>query len=156
MSIRLTPEQMAAIVEHVEAAYPNEGCGLLVGHYSAHQKTVQEVWPVENARAPEAQSNRYLIPPDEMFKGERLAEQKGMDIVGIFHSHPDHPERPSEFDREHAWPGYTYLITSVREGHAEATAAWTLSNDRERFNPEDLAVTSNDQVGSIGQDQLGP
>ncbi len=141
MSVQLTPEHMSAIVQHLQAAYPSEGCGLLVGHYTDGHKTVEQVWPVENARGPEAQHNRYLIPPDTLFKQQRAAERMGLDIVGIFHSHPDHPARPSEFDREHAWPWYSYFVTAVREGKAEETTVWTLRDDRTAFDPEVMRLT---------------
>jgi proteasome lid subunit RPN8/RPN11 len=73
-------------------------------------------------------------------KAERVAAQQELDIVGFFHSHPDHPERPSDFDREHAWPWYSYLITSVQQGRAVRTAAWTLADDRQSFHAEELDV----------------
>lgn len=138
MSIQLRDEQIEAIVRHGEAAYPYEGCGLLLGREAEGRKVVEQVLPVENARESEAQHNRYLIPPDEVLKAEQAAARQGLDIVGFFHSHPDHPERPSEFDREHAWPWYSYLITSVHNGSAVTTAAWTLSEDRGIFAAEEL------------------
>jgi proteasome lid subunit RPN8/RPN11 len=140
MSIQLRDEHLAAIVQHGEAAYPNEGCGLLLGRHVDGYKVVEQIWLVENSREPEAQHNRYLIPPDEVVKAERTAEQQGLDIVGFFHSHPDHPERPSDFDREHAWPWYSYLITSVQQGQAVKTAAWTLAEDRQLFDAEELDI----------------
>lgn len=140
MSVRLTAEQMVAIHRHGEQAYPDEGCGLLLGREEDGHKIVEEILPEENARESNAQHNRYLIPPDAVLKGERLAAQKGLDVIGFFHSHPDHPERPSDFDRDHAWPWYAYLITSVQEGRAVKTAAWTLVEDRTKFDPEELQV----------------
>jgi proteasome lid subunit RPN8/RPN11 len=138
MSIQLGKEHMAAITRHGEAAYPFEGCGLLLGRAEDNRKSVVRVLPVENTRETEAQHNRYLIPPEAVMKAEQLAVREGLDIVGFFHSHPDHPERPSDFDREHAWPWYSYLITSVHKGRAVKTAAWTLSDEREAFTPEEL------------------
>ena len=142
MSIQLCDEHVAAIVQHGEAAYPFEGCGLLLGRMEDGRKVVVRVLPVENTREPEAKHNRYLIPPEAMVKAEQQAAQEGLDIVGFFHSHPDHPERPSDFDREHAWPWYTYLITSVHQGRAAKTAAWTLSDDRGAFTAEELVQTT--------------
>ncbi len=138
MSVKLSAAQMAEITRHGEQAYPYEGCGLLLGRAEDGHKIVEEILPVENARESDAQHNRYLIPPDAVLKGEQLAAQKGLDVVGFFHSHPDHPERPSDFDRDHAWPWYAYLITSVQQGRAVKTAAWTLVEDRTRFEKEDI------------------
>ena len=138
MSIQLSGEHMAAIVRHGEAAYPFEGCGLLLGRAEDNHKVVARVLPVENRREAEARHNRYLIPPEAVLNAEQQAAQEGLDIVGFFHSHPDHPERPSDFDREHAWPWYSYLITSVNRGRAIKTAAWTLSDDRGAFAVEEL------------------
>lgn len=142
MSVRLSAEQMAAITRHGEQAYPYEGCGLLLGRQVDGHMVVEEILPVDNARESDAQHNRYLIPPDAVLKGERVAAQKGLDVIGFFHSHPDHPERPSDFDRDHAWPWYAYLITSVQQGRAAKTAAWTLVEDRTRFDPEELLVNN--------------
>jgi proteasome lid subunit RPN8/RPN11 len=138
MSIQLGKEHMAAIAQHGEAAYPFEGCGFLLGYAEDGRKSVVRVFPVENAREAEARHNRYLISPEAVLKAEQQATRDGLDIVGFFHSHPDHPERPSDFDRDHAWPWYSYLITSVQEGRAVKTAAWTLSDDRAAFTPEEL------------------
>ena len=140
MSIQLSAEQLETIARHGETTYPYEGCGLLLGRQVEGRKTVEEILPMENARESNAQHNRYLIPPETVIAGEQLAAQKGLDIVGFFHSHPDHPERPSEFDREHAWPWYSYLITSVQQGQAVTTAAWTLADDREAFHAEEMIV----------------
>ena len=142
MSIQLNREHIAAIVRHGEAAYPFEGCGLLLGREVDNRKVVVRILPVGNTREAEAKHNRYLIPPDAVMKAERQAAQEGLDIVGFFHSHPDHPERPSDFDREHAWPWYSYLIISVNKGRAVKTAAWMLSDDREAFSAEELIQTT--------------
>ncbi len=142
MSVKLNAAQMTAIARHGEQAYPYEGCGLLLGREVDGYKIVEEILPVENARESDAQHNRYLIPPDAVLKGERLAAQKGLDVIGFFHSHPDHPERPSDFDREHAWPWYVYLITSVQQRRAMNTAAWTLVEDRTKFNTEELEIVN--------------
>lgn len=140
MSVELKTAQLHAILKHATSAYPQEGCGLLVGRSENGRKIVEEIWVQENAHQEEGKYARYLIPPDAMLQEERRAEQKGLDIVGIFHSHPDHPERPSEFDREHAFPWYAYLITSVEHGHAAKTAAWRLADDRSGFENEELIV----------------
>jgi len=98
----------------------------------------------ENEREQENRHNRYLIPPEVILRTEREARAEGSDIIGYYHSHPDHPSKPSAFDREHAWPGYSYLIVSVRGdgsaggGRARDERSWRLSNDRKRFDEEPI------------------
>ncbi len=142
MEVRLTTTQMAQIIQHSEGAYPNEGCGILIGRAENGHKIVVEIIPAGNAREENAQHNRYLIPPEELLQGELRAEELGLDVIGYFHSHPDHPARPSEYDREHGWPFYSYLITSVENGRAIVTRAWSLREDRSAFDEETLVTTS--------------
>ncbi len=85
--------------------------------------------------------NRFLIRPEDFVASEREARKRGVDILGFYHSHPDHPARPSEFDREHAWPWYTYLILRVEQGVPRETTGWLLTEDRAQFLPEEIAVT---------------
>ncbi len=137
----VSPGQMARMAAHAEQAYPFEGCGMLLGHVSNGRKVVVDVLPTGNAREAEARHNRYLIPPEEILQGELEAEARGLDVIGYFHSHPDHPARPSEFDRDHAWPWYSYLILGVREGRVEASRSWQLREDRSGFDEEVLVAT---------------
>jgi proteasome lid subunit RPN8/RPN11 len=136
--IYISADHLAEIKAHLEAAYPYEGCGILIGRFQDGAKVVSEVMPTGNAREEGAQHNRYLIPPEELLQGELRAEELELEVVGYFHSHPDHPDRPSEFDRENAWPGYSYLVTAVQSGEAASTRAWQLCADRSGFDPEDL------------------
>jgi proteasome lid subunit RPN8/RPN11 len=142
--IRVPAAQLAQIVAHLEAAYPYEGCGILIGRSENGLKMVVEVMETGNARDEGTQHNRYLIPPEELLAGELRAEALGLEVIGYFHSHPDHPDRPSEFDRENAWPGYSYLITAVRGGEAKTTRAWRLREDRSAFEPENLTTLGED------------
>ena len=117
MSAALTlPKTLAqAIKEHGRETYPNECCGFLLGALGGEK--VAEIARASNARE-DSLTNRYLIPPVEFVRVQRDADARGLDIVGFYHSHPDHPARPSAFDREHAWPGYVYLIAAVDRGAA--------------------------------------
>ena len=99
------------IRDHGRETYPHECCGFLVGRAGE----VVELLRASNARE-DSPSNRYVIPPIEFVRAQRDADARGLDIVGFYHSHPDHPARPSAFDREHAWPGYAYLIVAVAHG----------------------------------------
>jgi proteasome lid subunit RPN8/RPN11 len=116
---------------------------VLLGNDRGDVRTIAHVVPVENLRE-DSRHNRYVIPPERFLAAEREARSLGLDVVGFFHSHPDHPPEPSRYDREHAWPFYTYLIVSVREGRVVDAKAWRLAADRERFEPEAIETSPDD------------
>jgi proteasome lid subunit RPN8/RPN11 len=91
---------------------------------------------VANAREPGAQYHRFVIWPEDVMKAERAATKKGLEVLGFYHSHPDHPAKPSDYDREHALPAWSYPIVSVVSGRAVEIMSWVLSDDRERFGDE--------------------
>ncbi len=135
----LTPEHEAAIRAHGEADYPYECCGLLLGTFAADGcKTTVEVMPISNAREESAKRNRFLITPQELMRGERYARSRQLDIIGFYHSHPDHPAVPSGYDLDHALPVYSYVIVAVAQGRAGEVQSWELEADRSRFNPESI------------------
>lgn len=151
MQVALTAAQLRAIEAHGESTYPHEGAGFLLGRLDGSDRlTVERVLPVTNQREPEAQHNRYELSPLDFLRAEREAAAAGVELVGVFHSHPDHPARPSEFDREHAWPAFAYLITSVQGGRAEVTRAWRLRDDRSAFDEDTLSVSGTEM--EIGKD----
>ncbi|MGQ9897942.1 MAG: Mov34/MPN/PAD-1 family protein [Acidobacteriota bacterium] len=135
----LTSEQEAAIRAHGETDYPYECCGLLLGAFAAEgRKTTVEVMPISNAREESAKRNRFLITPQELMRGERYARRQQLDIIGFYHSHPDHPAVPSGYDLDHALPVYSYVIVSVMQGRAGDVLSWELEADRSRFNSESI------------------
>jgi proteasome lid subunit RPN8/RPN11 len=137
--IFLKSEHLKAIREHGEADYPHECCGLLIGRFGAQgEKRVEETSPISNAREEEAKRNRFLITPEELLAGEKLARQKKLDVVGFYHSHPDHPAVASRFDLEHAWPVYSYVIVSINQGESGDLLSWEMEEDRSRFYPEQI------------------
>ncbi|HEY9404118.1 MAG TPA: M67 family metallopeptidase [Pyrinomonadaceae bacterium] len=137
--IVLDREQEDAIRRQGEAEYPHECCGLLIGRMAAdNRKTVAEVYPVSNAREQEARHNRSLILPGEYVRGERYARGRGLEVVGNYHSHPDHPAEPSQFDLDHAWPTWSYIIVSVGGGQARDLRSWEMRADRSRFDEEEI------------------
>jgi proteasome lid subunit RPN8/RPN11 len=140
MSLSLSESVLAAIHTHGEKAYPEEGAGLLLGRDEDAGRRVVEIFPLGNSRESEARHNRYLITPQDMLWGEQEAARRGLDVVGVFHSHPDHPNRPSEFDRDWALPWYSYIITSVEAGRAIQSRSWRLLEDRSLFIEEDIQV----------------
>jgi proteasome lid subunit RPN8/RPN11 len=140
MGLLISHDMLQRIHAHGAAAYPEEGAGLLLGRDEAGERQVVEIFPLNNAREGQARRNRYLITAEDMLAGEKEAMRLGLDVVGIFHSHPDHPNRPSEYDRDWALPWFSYIITSVEDGQAGASRSWRLSEDRERFHEEDILV----------------
>ena len=136
MSLLIPPHLLAQINRHGEAAYPEEGAGLLLGSANGDSKLVTAILPLTNAREDSARHNRYLVTPQDYLHGEQQAARLGLDVLGVFHSHPDHPNRPSEFDREWAMPWFSYVITSVNAGQAAGSRSWQLSEDRSPFTEE--------------------
>ena len=128
--------------EHGAEAYPNECCGVLLGKDQDGRKVVTGILPLKNARD-DSPRNRFLILPEDFLESEREARKRGVDMLGFYHSHPDHPARPSEYDRVHAWPWYSYLILAVQEGVPKQMTGWVLTEDREQFLPEEIAVSDD-------------
>lgn len=138
MKIHISDEILKQIQAHGEAAYPEEGAGFLFGSEINETRRVTSFMGLDNSREDGARHNRYLLTADDYLKGERQAIQLGLDVVGVFHSHPDHPDIPSEFDRDWALPWFSYMITSVQGGRAASSRSWRLSEDRTRFEEETM------------------
>jgi proteasome lid subunit RPN8/RPN11 len=137
--ITIGASQLDEIRRYGEADYPHECCGLLIGSFDASgTKTSLETFPIVNAREDGARHNRFLIAPEDLMRGEKHARARGLDVVGFYHSHPDHPAVPSAFDLAHAWPVYSYVIVAVQGGRAEDLLSWQLRSDRSRFDAEEL------------------
>lgn len=136
----LLPRHRLAIEKHAAATYPEECCGVLVGRRlgEAEGCVVERLLAVDNQRA-DSRGNRFLIAPETVLAAEKEARRAGSSIVGYYHSHPDHPARPSGFDREHAWPGLSYVIVSVEEGEPADLRSWRLADERDRFAEEELS-----------------
>lgn len=127
-------EQMNA---HVEKAYPEEGAGFLIGEAGE----VREIMALSNSREDGARHNRFLFTPDDYLKAELKAEGLGLNLIGVFHSHPDCPNIPSDYDREWAQPFFSYIITRVDHGKAVNSRSWRLVEDRSRFEEEGIQVS---------------
>jgi len=113
----------------------------MLGKEEDDRRAVAYLFILENAREDAARHNRYLITAADMLAGEKEAKRLGLSILGIFHSHPDHPNQPSEFDREYALPWYSYLITSVQGGQVVDSKCWRLRDNRAGFVPEEIILT---------------
>ncbi len=136
----IPPDLLEAIHAHGEAAYPEEGAGFLLGRAEGPIRRVRAILTRPNAREDAARRNRYLLTPQDMLHAEAEAERRGLTLLGVFHSHPDHPNRPSEFDRQWAMPWFSYLITSVEAGQARGSRSWRLAEDRARFVEEAVGL----------------
>ena len=126
-----------AMRAHGERDYPFECCGLMLGRFDSGRKKVVETYSISNAREEEAKRNRFLIRPEELMRGEKYAREKGLDVVGFYHSHPDDVAVPSQYDLEHAWPTYSYIVVAVEKGHAADLRSWEMEPDRSQFNEEE-------------------
>ena len=137
--ISIDKELIEQIKSHGEGTYPNECGGMLIGHLIADgEKSVVELLPMENAMDKAEQHNRVLILPKDVMRAERYAREKKLDVVGYYHSHPDCPAVPSQYDLDHALPVWSYIIVSVLEGKAAEMFSWEMEADRSKFNEEEV------------------
>lgn len=123
-----------------EAAYPNEGCGIFLGRRSTGADAeVTEVRLATNLRQDRAR-DRYIMDPKDILKAERDADGSGLEVVGFWHTHPDHPAQPSQYDADHAWPDYVYVIMSIERGKHVDVSGWVLETETPPiFRPEALS-----------------
>ena len=122
-----------AIRQHGAETYPNECCGALI----VRDGQVTGTFALPNTTE-EGPRRRFLVRPDDYRQAEQQAREAGADLLGFYHSHPDHPARPSQYDLDHAWPFFSYIIVSVRAGAPEDMTSWRLREDRSAFDQEDL------------------
>ncbi|HEY2933656.1 MAG TPA: M67 family metallopeptidase [Acidobacteriota bacterium] len=134
---------LVSIKEHGQKAYPEECCGILLGNSSPEgMRNVTELRPLVNQNQ-QSRRNRFLIQAEDMVAAEKYAREKGLQILGFYHSHPDVEARPSQFDLEHAWPWYQYIIVSIKQGYPDSLSAWELQEDRTRFKSVEISLSSN-------------
>lgn len=136
MNLKLTKNILDDISKHVEAAYPEEGAGFLLGV----EGEVKQILSLPNAREDEARHNRFLFTPEDYLKAELKADSLGLSLIGVFHSHPDCPNIPSEYDREWAQPFFSYIITRVDEGKSVSHRSWRLVEDRSKYEEEEISI----------------
>ena len=155
VSLRLRVDQFRAIESQLEGSYPEEGCGALLGRENGDGREVERAIAFTNVQT-ETRERRFLVSPEQLLGAEREARRLGLEVLGIYHSHPDHPARPSAFDLEHAWPFYSYLIVSVAGGRAAGTRSWRLVEDRSRFVPETLEIAADGSAPAAAREARGP
>lgn len=146
MAIRVSHEHIEAIKRHGEETYPHECCGFLLGANIDGLNVLHEVYRARNewvecdGTEPESKRNRYLISPEQWKQADDHARRQSLGIIGYYHSHPDHPARPSGYDLDHScWPGESYIIVSVEQGKAALLNSFT-KPDYGRFEPEEIVV----------------
>jgi proteasome lid subunit RPN8/RPN11 len=137
---------------HGAETYPHECCGALLGRDSSSaagtdpgknaltpSREILRLFPLINRRD-DSPRNRFSVTAEDVLDAEKAAREEKLDVVGWYHSHPDHPARPSQYDREHAWPWYSYIIVSVQNGAPQDMTSWRLNDDRQEFSPEGIEI----------------
>ena len=149
----MNQEVARRIHRHGAETFPHECCGALLGRDSAFEekggarddapgetsREVLELFPLINRRD-DSPRNRFGVTAEDVRDAETAAGEQGLEVIGWYHSHPDHPARPSQFDREHAWPWYSYVIVSVMSGEPAEMTSWRLNDDREDYSPENIEI----------------
>jgi proteasome lid subunit RPN8/RPN11 len=144
-SLRIAQELLRRIEAHGVEAYPHECCGALLGREADGSREIIELVPLTNRRD-DSPRNRFEVTPEDVRFAENAARAKSLELLGWYHSHPDHPARPSNFDREHAWPWYSYIIVSVVSREPREMNSWRLRDDRSAYDPE--AIEAARSAGS--------
>ena len=138
--IHIKKEQLDDIEAHGKEGYPNEVCGIILGVSGSEGNKALQVRRAANLNNNRAH-DRYELDPQDLLKAEKDARDKGLEIIGFYHSHPDHPDVPSEFDRERAWPSYSYIISSIMGGKEASTKSWLLNDESQAFEEEKIIVS---------------
>ncbi|MBL8160509.1 MAG: M67 family metallopeptidase [Anaerolineae bacterium] len=140
MQVVIAKPLQQRIIQQMEQGYPNESGGFLLGTNSGEEIVVLDVIAITNVFAAEEQYHRYAMTPQDWMRLEDEADEKGLTLVGYYHSHPDSPAVPSIYDRDHALPNFTYIITAVMSGKAAEMRVWRLRGDRTQFDEHSLSV----------------
>ena len=135
MTITLSADALKTIRAHGAATYPDECCGALIGTSTADGTDVRDARPLDNVTA-EGPRRRFLVSAADYRAAERHAGEAGAELVGFYHSHPDHPAEPSQYDLDHAWPNFSYVILAVGGGRPADLRSWRLRADRSAFEEE--------------------
>lgn len=134
--LRISPEALETMVNDAEKRFPNECCGFFYGKDGEHRNII-EAKVIANSKEGD-QRRRFKISALDYMKAERYATEKGLQLLGIYHSHPNHPAIPSEHDRKQAVPTFSYIILSVQEGKFDHIRSWQL-NEAEQFDEETIS-----------------
>jgi proteasome lid subunit RPN8/RPN11 len=140
-ALKISDDLAARIRVHAAETYPHECCGALLGREGDDGREVLALVPLENRRD-DSPRNRFSITPEDVRLAEQKAREQGIDLIGWYHSHPDHPAAPSEFDREHAWPWYSYIIVRSEAQGTKEMASWRLADDRASYASEPIETSA--------------
>ena len=143
--INITTEIVEDFMRHAESDYPHECCGFILGRFLEKESIGIKYYKAKNIKV-ENRERRFLIDPLSYQKAENIADKLGLSIISIVHSHPDHPDKPSDFDRDHAWPGFSYIIISVKKGIAISYKSWRLNENRKFFIEENINIKRKNNV----------
>jgi len=154
MLSKITNSLLNQLEKHLEAAYPEEGAGFLLGEESQDgSRQIKQLILLQNEWEESDKTNRFKIQPKDVWEAEDKADAEGLTLLGVFHSHPDSPNIPSEFDREWALPWFSYIISTITNGKATNHRVWRLSDDRSKFEEETFqiqnAIENNNQLADI-------
>jgi proteasome lid subunit RPN8/RPN11 len=142
MRLTVREDLLRRIQAHGVETYPNECCGALLGRDGGGARELVDLMPLANRRD-DSPRNRFEVTADDVLLAERAARDKRLELIGWYHSHPDAPARPSDYDRDHAWPWYSYVIVSVQKGVVEDTASWRLQDDRVGYEREAIETVAH-------------
>ena len=146
--IEISAKLLDRIKFHGEEVYNEECCGALFGKDSDENRTVLDILEFENEKE-ESRQNRFLINPEQYRSAEKLAKEKNLELLGFYHSHPDHPAQPSQFDIDHALPWFTYIIVSVINAKATKVTSWILKEDRSEFESQKIKVNDGEKTSLL-------
>lgn len=138
--LQIQPEHDQHIRDHGRRAFPHECCGFMLGRDIDGRRIILKVMAATNIRGEEELHNRFTISPEAFMKADKMARAGKLDILGFYHSHPDAPARPSQYDLDHAWPVYSYLIVAVADGEPAKMTSWVMQDDREKFNEQPINI----------------
>lgn len=139
--LHLKPEFARQIEREGADAYPNECCGIMYGRDGNGLRVVERLQAVNNAFEAEEQYHRFSISPKQLMESETTDASQVRLVLGFYHSHPDHPARPSEYDRQHAWPFYSYVIVSIAKRDPVDMTSWLLDEQSQTFRRQDIVET---------------
>jgi len=156
-TLKVSADIAQQIRQHGSDTYPNECCGALLGRDDVvgdvtspggvrlPVREIVALFPLTNRRD-DSPRNRFSVTAEDVRDAEKAARQKNLEVVGWYHSHPDHPARPSQYDRDHAWPWYSYVIVSVAQGQPQDMTSWRLDDNREQFSSEGIQIRQGASV----------
>ena len=141
MQLNISEEALKVMQQHAQEAYPYECCGFFYGEENGNRR-IDEARPVTNSKEGD-QRRRFEVSPRDYMQAERYADESGKTLLGVYHSHPDHPARPSEHDLKQAVPYFSYIILSVQKGKVADITSWQLNNTNKEFEEENIGQVLN-------------